>query len=107
MIRTILSAAILFSVIWFAVSNSAAVTLNIFFWNTSVSAALVIFVTFLVGFVFGVVRVAPSWFRKHMLLRRHEQRVAEETQESEKLRQRVAQLEAQLAQYTSDSNTKT
>lgn len=89
MIRTILSGIILFAIIWFAVSNSTAITLNVFFWNVSVSAALVIFVTFFVGFVFGVLRVAPSWFRKHSLL-------GKQKREGRHSEERVRELEKEL-----------
>jgi len=92
MIRTILSGAILFAIIWFAVSNSTAINLNIFLWNISVSASLVIFVTFLVGFVFGVLRVAPSWFRKHMQLGKQKR---ESEQQIEKLQSEISDNQKQ------------
>jgi len=93
MFRTIVSGIILFAVIWFAVSNATAVTLNVFFWNISVSASLVIFTTFLVGFVFGVLRVAPSWFRKHAML-------GKQKKESER---QIEKLEGELAKKKEDS----
>ena len=88
MTRTVISGIILFAIIWFAVSNATAVSLNVFFWNVSVSAALVIFITFLVGFIFGVLRVAPYWFRKHAMLGKQEK-------ESKK---RIKNLEGELAE---------
>jgi uncharacterized integral membrane protein len=97
MTRTILSAVILFAVIWFAVSNTALVTLNVFFWNVSVSAALVVFVTFLVGFVFGVLRVTPSWLRKHTQMGRHHKDLQKCLDESKGQTERIKELEVELA----------
>ena len=96
MVRTILSVTILFAIIWFAVSNATAVTLNVFLWNISVSAALVIFVTFLIGFVFGVVRVAPSWFRKHALTGRQHKELGVCQKENEESTRRIKELELEL-----------
>ena len=98
MTRTITSGLILFAIIWFAVSNAAAVTLNVFFWNVSVSAAFVIFITFLVGFVFGVLRVAPSWFRKHSQIGKQQRDQASLEQVGTNKDERIAKLESELAQ---------
>lgn len=95
--RTILSAIILFAVIWFAISNASVITLNVFFWNVSVSAALVIFATFLVGFVFGVLRVAPSWFRKHSQVGKHQKELKTCLEENKGHTQRIRELEVELA----------
>jgi len=97
MIRTILSVAILFTVIWFAVSNATAVNLNVFFWNISISAALVIFITFLIGFVFGVLRVAPSWFRKKAQAGKHHKELTVCQKENKEHTQRIQELELELA----------
>ncbi len=99
MMRTILSGIILFAIIWFAVSNSTAITLNVFFWNISVSAALVIFVTFLVGFAFGVLRVAPSWFRKHSLLGKQKKENKESTQRIENLERELTTEQKKEGEY--------
>lgn len=105
MIRTILSAIILFAIIWFAVSNATAISLNVFFWNISVSAALVIFLTFLVGFVFGVLRVAPSWFRKHSQMGKGQKDLDVCQKENEKHTQRIKELELELASERQKMNT--
>jgi len=97
MTRSILSATILFFVIWFAVSNATAVSLNVFFWHTSVSAALVIFITFIVGFVFGVLRVAPSWFRKNSQIGKHQKQLQVCQEENKEHAQRIKDLEIELA----------
>lgn len=97
MIRTVLSVVILFGIIWFAVSNAALVNLNVFFWNVSVSAALVIFITFIMGFVFGVIRVAPSWFRKHSQIGKHQKELQTCMTENKANMQRIKELEVELA----------
>jgi len=97
MVRTIISAVILFAVIWFAVSNTVPITLNVFFWNISVSAALVIFVTFLVGFVFGVLRVAPSWFKKNSQIGKHQKELNACISENKENSERIKELEMELA----------
>lgn len=97
MTRTIVSAIILFGVIWFAVSNTAVVNLNVFLWNISVSAALVIFVTFLIGFIFGVLRVAPSWFKKHSQVGKHQRELDTCLKESRGQTERIKELEVELA----------
>ncbi|MAZ67582.1 hypothetical protein CL652_02300 [bacterium] len=95
--RTVASAVILFGVIWFAVSNASLVNLNIFFWNVSVSAALVIFLTFLVGFMFGVLRIAPSWFKKHSQVGKHQKELQACLKESKGQIERIKELEIELA----------
>lgn len=97
MIRTGISAVILFGVIWFAVSNATLVNLNVFFWNVSVSAAIVIFITFVVGFIFGVVRVTPSWLRKHSQVGKHQKELQVCMNENKASTQRIKELEVELA----------
>ena len=97
MLRTVLSGLIIFAVLWFAVTNATAITINAFLWNISVSTAIVVFVSFALGFVFGVLRVAPSWFKKRSLARTHERHAGIKDQESKELAQRVRELEAELA----------
>ena len=96
MVRTILSALILFAVIWFAVSNAASVRLNVFFWNISVSVAVVVFATFVVGFIFGVLRVAPSWFRQNLQAGKHKKELEQCATESQERAQRIKELELEL-----------
>lgn len=97
MIRTILSGLIIFAVIWFTVTNASLININAFFWNVSISTALVVFVAFMLGFVFGVIRVAPAWFRKHSLMKKSVRTAGLKTEESKELAQRVRELEAELA----------
>lgn len=96
MLRTVLSILILFAVIWFAVSNAAEIRLNVFFWNISVSAALVIFTTFVAGFTLGVLRVVPAWFRTHGLMNRNQKELTVCKGENKEYAQRIEELEMEL-----------
>lgn len=97
MTRMILSGAIIFAVIWFAVTNATAIHINAFFWNISISTAIVVFISFVLGFVFGVLRVAPSWFRKSAQVGKHQKALDVCQQENKEHTQRIKELEIELA----------
>ena len=108
MIRTILSSIIIFAVVWFAVTNASAIRINAFFWNVEVSVALLVFIVFALGFVFGVIRVAPAWFRNYSQARKHANTAEHTAQENQELAERVQDLETQLAQArTAQQKTET
>lgn len=93
----IVSGIIVFAVMWFAVTNATAVNINAFFWNISVSTAIVVFISFVLGFIFGVVRVAPSWFRKRLQVGKGQKALDVCLQENKGHTQRIKDLEIELA----------
>ncbi|QSH39383.1 LapA family protein [Candidatus Kaiserbacteria bacterium] len=97
MIRSITSGIIIFAVVWFAVTNASAIHINAFLWNISVSTAVVVFISFALGFIFGVVRIAPSWFKKRMQVGKGHKALDICIQENKEHSERIKQLEMELA----------
>ena len=97
MIRTLISSIILFAVAWFAVTNAAPININAFFWNIDMSAAVVVLGAFALGFVLGVVRVAPSWLRKHTQANKHRKELQVCRTENKESAARIQELEVELA----------
>ena len=97
MMRTIISGIIVFATAWFAVTNAAPVNINAFFWNIDMSAAVVVLGAFALGFVLGVVRVAPSWLRTRAQASTHHKELQVCLTESKESAARVQELEVELA----------
>jgi uncharacterized integral membrane protein len=65
-IKTIFTIVLLILITIFASQNTLLVTINFFNKSISGSLALLIIVTFLLGFLSGIVFLLPSYIRKHI-----------------------------------------
>ncbi|NLN37972.1 MAG: LapA family protein [Smithella sp.] len=74
-IKVILFTIISCLAVVFIIQNVAAVTVNIFFWQVSLSIALLIFIIFAAGF-------AAGWFWRSFLAFRETKREAAEIQKN-------------------------
>jgi|TARA_B100000745_G_C20143233_1_gene392073 uncharacterized integral membrane protein len=95
--RAITSGTIIFAIIWFAVTNANAIPINAFFWNISVSTAVVVFISFALGFLFGVIRIAPAWLKKRIQVGKGHKALDICIQENKEHSERIKQLEMELA----------
>ncbi len=93
--RTILTWAILGAVLWFSITNVDAITLHLLFWQVTASTALIIFFTFLLGFLFGVVRLAPGLLKKSSSIHTAEQELNALKQKYEVLQNELQKLRHQ------------
>lgn len=91
--RTIFTIIILGGVIWFAIGNAEAVTLKLFLWEYSVSLALIVGICFLLGFILGVLRLAPGLWSKDSSVKQVSKKLFDVELERDKLKKRVAELE--------------
>lgn len=90
--RTILTWTILGIVLWFSITNVDAITLHLLFWQVTASTALIIFFTFLLGFLFGVVRLAPGLLKKSSSLRSGEHELTKLKNECAELKKEIIEL---------------
>ncbi len=90
--RTILTWTILGVVLWFSITNVDAITLHLLFWQVTASTALIIFFTFLLGFLFGVVRLAPGLLKKSSSLRSGEHELTKLKNECAELKKEIIEL---------------
>jgi uncharacterized integral membrane protein len=104
--QTLLSLIIIAAVLWFAITNAAAITVNVFLWEINASLALVIAGAFLLGFLLGVLRLAPALWRNRKAARMHELAHAELKKERDALAERASVLEDQVRQLAPLEDTK-
>lgn len=69
----------------FAVQNTAAVTVTLFSWSVSGSLSLLLVVTLIIGFLLGILVMAPSVFRRSIQSSGLRRRVKRLEREKEKL----------------------
>lgn len=69
-------------VLWFAVANAASITVRLFFWQVEASLALVIGVTFLIGFLLGVWYLAPGYLAHRRTARKQAREIEATAQQS-------------------------
>lgn len=93
---TVFSIVLLAAVLWFAVLNANAVTITLFFWEVESSLALIVGVSLAVGFVFGVLRVAPGFWRYKISSRRFGKDLKSLQTEKNVLLERSRVLEEQI-----------
>ena len=91
--RTLFSIIILGGVIWFAIGNAEAVTLKLFLWEYSVSLALIVGVCFLLGFIIGLLRLAPGLWSKGSSAKQANKKLMQMEIEREELKKRIKELE--------------
>ena len=99
--RTIFSIIILIAVVWLALSNSHVVSVKLFFWDYSLSFAIIVGVSFLLGFLLGVLRLAPGFLSSKRSAQKRGKSLAKTEQERDVLRERTEVLEDQISQITS------
>jgi uncharacterized membrane protein YciS (DUF1049 family) len=97
-IRGIISILIIGAVLWFAVANASVVTINLIFWEVSASIALVVGIVFVLGFLLGVLRLAPGFLRNRSAARANERTLNEVQKERDSLKERSHTLEEQVRQ---------
>lgn len=93
--RTFFSIVILLVVILLALANAQAVTLSAFFWHWQVSLALVVSLSFVLGFIFGMVRVAPSLWRHSSIAKHNARMVEERNAELQRLHEDIARRDTE------------
>jgi uncharacterized integral membrane protein len=96
--RTFFSIVIAAVVLWFAIANAAAVTVHLLFWKINASLALVIGGSFILGFLLGVLRLAPGLWGRHFAVRSKERALSETSKERDALAERSKVLEEQVQQ---------
>jgi uncharacterized membrane protein YciS (DUF1049 family) len=96
--RTFFGLFIVAAVVWFAIANAAPVTVHVFLWDVTGSLALVVGVMFLLGFVLGVLRLAPGFFRGRAAARENKRALLETKKERDTLAERSDTLEEQVRQ---------
>jgi len=53
-------------VLWFAATNGEPVTLSLFLWELDATLAFTVGAAFILGFIVGVLWLAPSYWRRHV-----------------------------------------
>jgi lipopolysaccharide assembly protein A len=96
--RTFLSLALVALVLWFAAENATTVALDLFLWDINVSLALIVGVAFLLGFLLGVLRLAPGFWRGHFAARESKRALDVTKKERDALAERSQVLEEQVQQ---------
>jgi uncharacterized integral membrane protein len=94
--HTFFSLIIVVVVLWFAIANAATVTVHLFFWDINASLALVIGCTFILGFLLGVIRLAPGLWSRHIAVRSKERALSETRKERDEFSERSKILEEQV-----------
>ena len=94
--KTFLFLGVIASVLWLAVTNVATITLHFFAWDISASVALIIFITFLLGFLIGMLKTIPGVWKSRSLVRKNEQTLISVQKERDDLKREVVSLKAQL-----------
>ncbi len=95
--QTLSTIVIVAAVLWFALTNAGAVTLTILVWDVSASLALVVGVSFLLGFLLGLVRLFPSFWRYRSQSRAVERSRGEVQKERDILSEQVTVLKEQVS----------
>lgn len=103
--RTTLSLIIVGVVLWFSVTNVEAITLNLLFWDVTASTALIIFISFLLGFFLGVIRLAPGLWRKHSSYRTSEDALTKTVLERDELKKEVENLKTKAEPHNPSSGS--
>ena len=94
--RTIFTIIILGGVTWFSISNASAVTLRLFLWEYSVSLALIVVVSFLLGFILGILRLAPGIWSRGASIKQTNKKLSETESERDELTKRNTVLEEKI-----------
>ena len=94
--RSALTVLILIAVLWFAVTNAPLVVVHLFFWTVQASLALVVGITFLLGFLLGVLHLAPGFFRNRSAAIAHAKSLDETRKERDQFAERSKTLEEQV-----------
>lgn len=91
--KTFFTIIILGSVIWFAIGNAEDVTLKLFLWEYSVSLALIVGVCFLLGFILGLLRLAPGLWSKGSSAKQASKKLLQAELERDELKKQIAVME--------------
>lgn len=94
--RTLLIIGIASAVLWFAIANASTITLNLFIWNVDISLALFTGITLLIGFLLGVLRLAPGFWRGRSAAKKSEKELADIRGRHDVLAERSRVLEEQI-----------
>lgn len=78
---------------WFAITNAEAVEIDLFLWRFDISLAVIVGVSFVLGFFLGVLRVMPGWFNKRSSLRKTADQLLKTERERDELKKRNDELE--------------
>jgi uncharacterized integral membrane protein len=94
--RTIFTIIILAGVTWFAIGNAEAVTLKLFLWEYSVSLALIVVISFILGFILGLLRLAPGLLSKKSQTKQAQEQLTQVTKERDELQTKLQKLETAI-----------
>lgn len=83
-------------VLWLAVTNVTTITLHFFAWEISASVALIIFITFVLGYLIGVLRAVPGMLKTRSLVRKNEQALISVQKERDDLKKEIVSLRTQF-----------
>ncbi|PIR68377.1 hypothetical protein COU49_01515 [Candidatus Nomurabacteria bacterium CG10_big_fil_rev_8_21_14_0_10_35_16] len=97
---TALVTIIIMGILWFVFTNTGVVTVQLFLWNVSASLALVISVTFLMGFIFGMIRLVPGFWHHRTNAKKINITLDMVKKERDELKKRSEMLEGQIRDLT-------
>lgn len=98
--RTALSIIIVLGVLWFAIANAAVITVHLFIWDVTASLALIVAVSALLGFLLGILRLTPRFWRGNVAARANKAALAETRAERDRLVDHTKKLEDALTKST-------
>jgi|GEM_PF-3485578 len=97
---------LLLGAVWFAITNVAVVTVNVFLWRIDTSLALLIGVVFVSGFFLGLLWLTPGFLRHRSHAHRGETALSAMTKERDELTEKSDVLTDQVHQLAPLSENK-
>lgn len=92
-------------VLWFAITNTQEITVDLFLWYVTAPLALIIGITFISGFLVGIAQLLPGFWRRHKEASKNTKALSAVEKERDTLKEHVRSLESKLQQLSSKEDS--
>ncbi|MEK7613468.1 MAG: lipopolysaccharide assembly protein LapA domain-containing protein [Patescibacteria group bacterium] len=92
-------------VLWFAITNTQEITVDVFLWYVTAPLALIIGITFISGFLVGFAQLLPGFWRRYKEASKNAKAQSAIEKERDTLKEQVRSLESKIHQISSKEDS--